>query len=710
MNALVPGILWLLQAPDLSATPPTISKDKTAVWLEPARGYALAGMRVQGRWLAASAKTAYPSFKFVDGNRTAVSVACDAPGWDIQAGPRGTDQFVVSYTRSGTTVEVAYAVDSEAIRGEVSVMREGHLRVAEVGARAILGLPLGPEDYGIAPSGVLLRPPAEVSWPGGEGPVSNFVAARAGAGIVFYKPMTFAHKSTVSTVRGDKGDQVWLGGVLYFRPTDFENPKTKLCHSRLGWRVETAGDVNRDGTVDWVDAGLAYRNRYMNSNPKKPAYLKDSYLYYHSATPYSDLAALIDRIDFATGVWCVKGMMVTTQTVAGESHPYEVERERSLGDLAAVKGRILAQGSRVGPYYGHGYIDIDGGKEKWPLPFQKLDANGNPETSHRSNGRQLYSTDTPHSWATGLLQRRYEKLIQACRLEPDDFLQLDIFMGANRPGWHPEVPSTSQTDTEAKHELARWFKRNYKLCVTATGQTEGTQDVVDYGSCTLIDVGEDIGAAEKKKFWAADFPRKRVPLVAVIYQGMSYTGECWYGITSPKPNWATALAYGLHLWDWSMDYANLYEKTARYFFFQNIFWSRVADVKLADVDQKGSEYTLKFESGSVLWADLARNAFWLEEGGVRYDGFTPFNNRGVMAVLKQGDFDLTLPVKDMLEVLPSQPHRERLDVQISRTADGRVRVKGNFSKIPWKATCVQEGKDDTVALDVEPVLMLRRVR
>ncbi|MBL7222915.1 MAG: hypothetical protein ISS72_03585 [Candidatus Brocadiae bacterium] len=92
----------------------------------------------------------------------------------------------------------------------------------------------------------------------------------------------------------------------------------------------------------------------------------------------------------------------------------------------------------------------------------------------------------------------------------------------------------------------------------------------------------------------------------------------------------------------------------------------------------------------------------------RAGGLTPFNSKGVMAVIKQGDFGIVLPVKEMLEIIPSQPNRDKLDVSITQEPDGRVRVKGNFSKVPFKIIHYPRGSDPKW-IDAEPVLMLRRV-
>jgi len=127
------------------------------------------------------------------------------------------------------------------------------------------------------------------------------------------------------------------------------------------------------------------------------------------------------------------------------------------------------------------------------------------------------------------------------------------------------------------------------------------------------------------------------------------------------------------------------------------------------MEHNGTEYTYTFDNGSKLAVDPEQKKYWLEEGGVRYDGFTPFNNKGVMAIIRQGDFDLVLPVKEMLEIIPSQPHRDKLleKVAITKEADGRIRVRGNFSQFPFKV--VLYDKNETMEwVDATPVLMLRR--
>ena len=151
---------------------------------------------------------------------------------------------------------------------------------------------------------------------------------------------------------------------------------------------------------------------------------------------------------------------------------------------------------------------------------------------------------------------------------------------------------------------------------------------------------------------------------------------------------------------------HMYAMTARDFFLEDIFWSRIADHTIKDVQQNGAELTYTFDNGSVLWVDPDKRKYWLEEGGIRYDGFTPFSSKGVMAVIAPGDFDIVLPVKEMLEVIPSQPNRDKLNVAITKEPDGRVRVKGSIP--PFKVVHYY-AESDWKWVDAQGVLMLRRV-
>jgi len=696
------------RAANLSDTPPTVSTGGTAVWLDGSNGYALQGMRLAGQWLEPSVGNLYPTFTFVDDSGNPKVIKCSDSGWKVKAPAQGPGKYGVTYTCDDTTTKVLWRAEADAVQCEITVVSEGALKAAEVGAERIFGMELTEEDYGISPHEFLVKYTKEPVRMRGlsEARTPLFVAAKSKDAILYYKPLA-ASQEMEMTVREADGDRLaWMGGTLYFRPPEFKNPETRLCHKSLAWRAETAGDVNRDGEVDWVDCGIAYRERYIKPNRNKSKMLRDSFRYYHPLyikPSYEHLLETVKKIDFATGVWWMKGMMVTNMSPASEAHPGTVERYAPTGDLAKVKKEILSHGALIGPYYGHDYIDIANGD--WPEELIKRDKEGRPHRYYTFHDRQLYYKDNVRGIATEALKKHYERILDACWLEPGDTIMLDTFTAYARPGYHPDYPATVQTEVEAKHELARWLKYDKGLVVAGEGIVEGTQDVVDYGAI-VVQMSRDF---VPNSLWNRDW----VPLKAVVFHGSTYFGASWYSARRPDINYAAYLVNCVGLWQWSTLSQNhpdhLYNMTARDFFFEHVFWSRIADQKIVDVKKNAPEYTFTFAGGSVLWVDPENRKYWLEEDGIRYDGFTPFNNKGVMAIIQQGDFDVVLPVKDMLEVIPSQPNREKLDVTITKEPDGRIRVKGNFSKVPFKVVHYPRG-DDWRWIDADPVLMLRRVR
>jgi len=697
----------LKRAPDLSGAPATLSNGGTAVWLDASQGYALRGMRLAGRWLEPALRDPYPVFHFLDEAGKPKSLACSDAAWTTKGTAEGPGKFAVTYTTDGAAMRVLWTAEDDAVQCDVSVVAEGALKAAEVEAGRIFGAELAEGDYGIPPTGWLASYTKEPIVVKGapEKRTALFLAAKTGDRILFYKPLTASQQMELVVREAADGKRLaWMGGSLHFRPAGFKDPKTKLCHSTLSWRAEAAGDVNRDGAVDWVDCGIAYRDRYVKPNEHKSPAMRDSYRFYHIHVGYDRLAELAEKIDFATGVWWIKGMMKTNMSPASEAHPYVVERAPRGGDLAPYKERILATGATIGPYYGHDYIDLTGGD--WPDELVKRDAAGGPHKYYVFHGRQLHYKDNVRGLATGSLKKHYEQILEACWMQKGDTLMLDTFTAYARPGFHPDYPATVQGEIDAKHELARWLKRDKGLVVAGEAIIDGTQDVVDYGAVT-IDLLEVSASAPWNRGW--------VPIKEVIFHGSSYFGCATYSVKrGPKINYAAALASLVGFWQWSTFSSDkpdhIYNMVARDYFFEDIFWSRVADQKIVGAQKNGTEFTYTFDNGSVLWVDPEKQKYWLEEGGVRYDGFTPFNNKGVMAILDQGDFDLVLPVREMLEILPSQPHRDKLleTVSITKEPDGRIRVKGNFSQIPFKV--VFYDKDEKMTwVDAPPVLMLSRV-
>ncbi|MBM4035439.1 MAG: hypothetical protein FJ291_27170, partial [Planctomycetes bacterium] len=283
---------------------PAIASGDTRLWLDPARAHAFAGASVAGMWLPPSPKGIYPRFACVDGDGRNVEFGADDPAVKATAQAEGDDRVAVTYARDGSSFKVAWHAAKDTLRCDVSAVTEGNLLLASVGLPRVFGVALGTGDYAITPGGRLFRPQEgnpEMEFKrrgNADNTVPNFTAARVGGRILFYKPLTPSQFMHLGVERAEDGPYAWLGGLLYFRPPDFKNPATKLCHQTLSWQVETAGDANGDGEADWVDCAVAFRDRYIKPNKDKDALLRDSYTLYHGipGDTYERLTGVIEKL------------------------------------------------------------------------------------------------------------------------------------------------------------------------------------------------------------------------------------------------------------------------------------------------------------------------------------------------------------------------------------------------------------------------------
>jgi hypothetical protein len=502
-----------------------------------------------------------------------------------------------------------------------------------------------------------------------------------------------------------------LQAGLYFRPPETQVPQTRLCHDALALRLETAVDVNRDGRVDWVDAGTAYRERYVKPHRAGCARgrLRDAFRVYYAVYPFRSYQGAfkgLADLDFADGIWWCKGVMAPAVPTDSESHPFTVKPNPVMSDrLADFKDALARAGQFAGIYYGHDYMALD--QKDWPDEFIKRNPDQSPDVCLQYPPGHAYvskySKDNVRSVATGAVFRHYEEILKACSLRPGDPIMLDTFSAYARPGYHPEYPATAELETRAKHRIAE-FLHDKGLIVAGEGLVEGLQDVVDYGAIAI-----EPEHWVKGPWWEKRGGVRHVPMLPVVFQGSGYYGASWGELRGPRPNWAAGLVFGVGYWDWLAQGPHLaWKRFARYYFNQNLAWAQVADAKVRAVRQAGSRFTVAYDNGVEIESDLQANRWALTKGGVRYDGFTPFSPRGTMAVLAQGPFEITLPGEHRLEVSPNQPFRERIRFECV-VEKGQTRIRGQFGDHKWPIPVIVGGAQERVApYDADPVLVLRK--
>jgi len=484
-----------------------------------------------------------------------------------------------------------------------------------------------------------------------------------------------------------------LQSGLYFRPRDVKNPRTKLCHDALALRIETAGDVNRDGELDWVDAGIAYRERYIK--PHKPGCfrhrVRDGFplLYDLFRTGHYDAAFEgLTGIDFAEGTWVCKGILKFVDEDPESCSFVAKPNPKMAGDFAKHKEAMRRAGQFVGPWYPADYITPASGD--WPDEFVRQDPDGKPAGCNNFGPpfHPHIMIDNVRTVASGAAFKYYDQILKACLLGRGDHFYLDLYAN-KRQGYHPDHPSTPELELQAKHRICQFLHDEKGLVVIAEGMTEGFEDIVDYGLIALED-----GSLN--------------PMQAVIFRGSSYHGQHWHQMSKPRPNWSIGLVNGVNYWSWLNEGpAYVWAKHARYYFSECLLWAQLADAKIRDLDRKGARFKLAYDNGAVLEADTEANQSVLTKDGVRYDGFTPFNPKGYMAVLRQDDFEITIPGEHRLEISPNQPHRGQIRFECLPQG-GKTVLRGKFGHLKWPMPTLKDGK--WALGEADPVLVLRKAR
>jgi hypothetical protein len=99
------------------------------------------------------------------------------------------------------------------------------------------------------------------------------------------------------------------------------------------------------------------------------------------------------------------------------------------------------------------------------------------------------------------------------------------------------------------------------------------------------------------------------------------------------------------------------------------------------VRQDGDVFEIDYDGGARLRADVGRNRWTWTRSGVTYDGFTPFNARGYMAVLRTGEFSLRIPGRHRLEIAAGQPNRAQIPFAWRHEED--TVVEGRLDPDSW---------------------------
>ena len=81
---------------------------------------------------------------------------------------------------------------------------------------------------------------------------------------------------------------------------------------------------------------------------------------------------------------------------------------------------------------------------------------------------------------------------------------------------------------------------------------------------------------------------------------------------------------------------------------------------MQNVKIEGRRHTLTYSDGTTLEVEVEESHYVLTKEGIRYDGFSPINSRGFMAVWKEGEVVVPCPPGKKLVIVPSRKRHEFL--------------------------------------------------
>lgn len=625
----------------------TVGDKRLGIGLDKTRNYALAAVYAGGTTFESSGK--FPALVVYNESGERLQLLPDDPRWKVSAKKvrRGLE---VSYKMHGFDALVAYDISRDGIDVTVTPTKEEKYKALLLsGGGALVNVPADKtgavsSSYVIVPTagGSIVRFPSTTqqvtatAWQSLYYIASFFGIGYRDQGLIVRCPQ---YGATWSYGSAEVGGKFSLYGEFAeaFRPSaqHFDMPRPE---HHISLQLVPVGDVNGDGECNWVDIGVAYRQKFVRLNRKKDTHLRDSVFGkiqvsapYTGVRNYSDLIQQIRSINFAPQVWWLVGAHVPADrefcdpSYADSPDP----THNGLGgyDYFAFKRDAEKAGARIGLHelyqdVSHDSPDFD----KVPL---KLDLYGKPKRTWggTSNGVswQMYAKALNAMLEDGSLFRAIDRHFKNWGLRSGNTWHWDCLSAmCGQQDYSPAHPATNGTDFRDGIEMVRYIKGK-GIHFTSEGLQEGMAEYVDMA-----------WRSDPNPFKPAQFENSdSIPLTPVLFQGMTYYASGWYP--------AVALLYGGK----SASEATTLDrdKLIASYFGLDVFWQKVADRTVKNMVKTEKGYRVEYTEGGTLTVDLANitpaASFILAIDGQRYTAENPpASPWGVSAKLVGGKYVL----------------------------------------------------------------------
>ena len=565
---------------------------KASVALDEKRNFALREVCCGGHRYVSGGT--FPLFTCIDVTGAVFTVSCMDSRWKV----RRKDSHV-TYSCQGLEVSVDYRSEEDGSLLITSrVLREGVWRLLSVGDSG--GLIAFPQEgnpevsfVSCADGGRLYRRPTSWRQARFGSPIqANFIAVLQDGQGLFLHPNHHAY--TVGF--GPRDGRYEMGCEQFFRPSKTTQFAMPLCHDALSFELVSLSDANADGDVNWVDVGIAYRERCMKPNQRLDAALRDGPSGKLRWKPVPELRRTLQQIrqevkDVPITVWMLAPVGPSSDFLPSAT----VQKE-----WRELKRDMMRIGIRLSP---HDNLDdiapevaaSDPAHIRWDDKFRLMPAFR--DCFRRSLDDEDYVSDAVAA------------RLCAWAAKSGDTWHIDVFANAPFEDYNPARPSTFEEDFQNRYACLRTIHDTRGIHVTSEFMGEGYHEVCDYGWWSLA--WSDCAADER-----------RIPLLPVLFLGRTYCGtfnptaKTWVNHDVPRghPNVGESLLWGVKVHtDLPEEFAPLYEA-------QNRHWAKIADKTVHNITLRDGWWTVRYTDGSVLrvqedggrWEEMRAGQFVFE--------------------------------------------------------------------------------------------------
>ncbi len=657
----------------------TASYEALSIELNEQRGYSLEKIKSGNVEYPCGDAGEFPVFQFMKGGQR-LDVSGNSQDLKAKLFDQGGMRQTVVYDYLGSVLEINYRVWENKLALSFTVQKEGAYKFISVGARRGLvmvsrtslenmaaakivaparqGLEIGfAEEKGLMFS-------SENNYFGCFGTIdefngwnlnANFVAIIKDQKALLVHPGQHAGRFFYGIAGWNGNEYLFINTPLYFRPLHTPTDEMPLVHKTLDVELTFSRDENGDGLVNWVDVGIAYRNRNIKPCKNVDPFMKEAVVgKLHAGTGYVKLLEGIKEITYAPQIWWLTGAHTEGNEVYDQNY-WAFHPNDSHGDFYMFKAEAEKHNARIGIHQNLDDVYQDAG---WDPGQVRLNASGNLWAGGVWGGRQSYLRDLPRVEADGRMYQWINDWFSVWLVKKGETWHYDVFAALLNDNYDTRHPATHETDFAARYRLLEHVVAK-GIHISSEMIMEGLHENLSLG---LVNSGyyhySEVPAADWKIV-------KEIPLFPVLFLGRAYVGDLM------RLSYAKELLLGVKKTYW---FGAIDTKIVKDFYFkQNVFWSQICDREVVNVKMDGTTIAMTYSDRSELVVDEKKDTFVYWRDGVRYDHFSPFNPMGIMGVWSD-EKSLAIQGREFI-----MDESRTLGQRCLFTPGGQLTLSGNYS-------------------------------